>query len=133
MRATAAIRKANDVRKTSGGGGLRGSRLGAGQSHEIDRGNVEPRRRVSYWCEAGHESTPAFAESAEVPEHWPCHVCGNPAGLSAEAPPVAPPRTLIPKTPYEYLKMRRTDEEGEAMLAEAIARLHQDRPAAGGW
>ncbi len=121
------------MRKTSGGGGLRGSRLGAGQSHELDRGTVEPRHRVSYWCEAGHESQPAFAVSAEVPEQWPCHVCGNPAGRSAEAPPVAPPRTLIPKTPYEYLKMRRTDEEGEAMLAEALERLRREGRTGAGW
>lgn len=118
--------KANHVRKSSGSGGLRGSRLSGTSSREIDRGNVEPRRRVSYWCEAGHESTPAFAMSAETPDHWPCHVCGNPAGLSPDAPPVAPPRTLIPKTPYEYLKMRRSDEEGEAMLAEALEKLRKE-------
>jgi hypothetical protein len=118
-------RKAISVRKSSGSGGLRGSRLGSGHSREIDRWTMEPRRRVSYWCEAGHESTPAFATSAPEPDHWPCHVCGNPAGRSADAPPVAPPRTLIPKTPYEYLKMRRSDEEGEAMLAEALAKLRK--------
>ncbi len=123
--ATGAVRKAISVRKTSGGG-LRGRRLGAAQSGETVRGPLEPRRQVSYWCEAGHESRPAFAESAEVPEHWPCHVCGNPAGLSPQPPASPATRPPTSKTPYDYLKMRRTDEEGEAMLAEAIARLHEE-------
>ena len=83
---------------------------------------------VPYWCSAGHESRPVFATTAEIPDSWPCDRCGRPAGRSEEAPPPPPPPLgASPKTPWEFLMMRRTVEEGEKLLDEALAKLRANR------
>jgi hypothetical protein len=108
---------------------LRGGRLGGAAGSEVDRGGpVEPRRTVSYWCDAMHESRPQFALDVEPPETWECHICGQPAGVDREAPP--PPLRMAGaahKTPYEFLMMRRTPAEGEKLLAEALESLQARR------
>jgi hypothetical protein len=84
--------------------------------------------RVSYWCANGHESRPSFSEEQGVlaPEVWDCPRCGFPAGRDQDNPP-APPRTEPYKTHLAYVKERRSDGDGEAILAEALAKLrHQD-------
>ena len=85
-----------------------------------------PRRRVSYWCANGHETRPSFALEAEVPEHWDCPRCGLPAGTECESPPAAP-RTEPYKTHLAYVKERRSDTDGAAILEEALARLREQR------
>ena len=47
----------------AGGNAIRGSRIGAGPMGEAERGEIAPRRRVSFWCANGHESRPSFAAS----------------------------------------------------------------------
>ena len=113
----------------SRGSVLRGGRLGGASGAEVDRGGpVEPRRPVSYWCSVGHESRPVFALDAEAPDSWPCDRCGRPAGRSEEAPPPEPaPLGASPKTPWEFLMMRRTVEDGEKLLEEALAKLRASR------
>ncbi len=106
--------------------GLRGSGLG-GTSYEIDRGIVAPRRLVSFWCGHGHETTPSFAHDAPVPDGWECGICGAPAGQDANNTPPVPARTPVAHTPMEYLRMRRSDEEGAQLLAEALAGLRAKR------
>ena len=105
-----------------GNSGLRGSRLG-GTSYEVARGPLAPRQERTYFCSRGHESNPTFAVDAEIPDTWACTTCGDPAGLDKENPPEAPVRTPVAKTPMEYLRMRRTDEEGAVLLEEALAAL----------
>lgn len=106
--------------------GLRGSGLG-GTSYEVDRGIVAERQPVSFWCARGHETTPTFAHDAPVPEGWDCGICGAPAGQNQTTPPPVPARTPVAHSPMEYLRMRRTDEEGEQLLAEALAELRAKR------
>jgi hypothetical protein len=110
---------------------IRGGRLGGAPGSEVDRGGVvEPRRAVSYWCHAGHESRPAFALHVELPQTWACQVCGQPAGPVQDEPP---PRERMaggpPKTPFEFLMMRRTMAEGDELLEEALGKLREDRAA----
>jgi hypothetical protein len=108
---------------------LRGERLGGGTSFEMDRGGaVEPRQRVSYWCSANHESRPRLASSAVVPDVWACDRCGQPASRSVDTPP--PPASIrggSPKSPLEFLLMRRSLEDGELLLEEALAKLRASR------
>ncbi|HEX4704552.1 MAG TPA: RNA polymerase-binding protein RbpA [Pseudonocardiaceae bacterium] len=110
----------------SGGNAIRGTRVGAGPMGESERGESAPRRRVSYWCANGHESKPSFAMEAEVPDSWDCPRCGLPGGRDQEAPP-APPRNEPYKTHLAYVKERRSDADGEAILAEALAKLRAQR------
>ena len=106
----------------AGGNAIRGSRVGAGPMGEAERGEAAPRQRISFWCANNHESRPAFAEDAAIPETWDCPRCGYPAGRDKENPP-APPRTEPYKTHLAYVRERRNDSDGEAILAEALQRL----------
>jgi rubrerythrin len=89
---------------------------------EAERGEAAPRQRISFWCANHHESRPAFAEEAAIPETWDCPRCGYPAGRDKENPP-APPRTEPYKTHLAYVRERRNDSDGEAILTEALQRL----------
>ena len=110
----------------AGGNAIRGTRVGAGPMGESERGETAPRARVSYHCPNGHLTTPSFASEADVPELWDCPRCGLPAGRDTENPP-APPRTEPYKTHLAYVKERRSDADGAAILEEALGRLRASR------
>jgi hypothetical protein len=110
----------------AGGNAIRGSRVGAGPMGERERGETAPRQWVSFFCANGHETTPAFALDAPVPEGWDCPRCGYPAGRESGAPPAAP-RNEPYKTHLAYVKERRSDADGDAILEEALNRLRARR------
>lgn len=107
-----------------GGNAIRGSRVGSGPMGEAERGEAAPRVIISYWCTNGHESRPSFADDsqAQLPEMWDCPRCGLPAGQDKENPPTAP-RNEPYKTHLAYVKERRSDSDGEAILEEALESL----------
>src|SRR5579859_3531460 len=92
-------------RTVASGNAIRGSRVGAGPMGEAERGETAPRIWISFYCCNGHETKPSFA-----------------SGPDRENPP-APPRTEPYKTHLAYVRERRSDEDGEAILAEALAKL----------
>ena len=110
------------------GNAIRGSRVGAGPRGEAERGDTAPRIRVTYWCARGHESKPSFAQEPGVapPEVWDCPRCGLPAGQDKDNPPAAP-RTEPYKTHLAYVKERRTEADGQAILTEALEQLRKRR------
>lgn len=110
----------------AGGNAIRGSRIGAGPMGENERGESAPRQHVTFYCANGHEIHPAFAVDAEIPDTWDCPRCGHPAGREAQAPP-KPSRNEPYKTHLAYVKERRSDADGEAILEEALLRLKQRR------
>ncbi len=91
---------------------------------EAERGEAAPRTVVSYWCANGHEVRPSFAHEAgvEIPEQWDCPRCGFPAGQDQENPP-SPPKVEPYKTHLAYVKERRSDSEGAAILDERLGEL----------
>ncbi len=91
---------------------------------EAERGEAAPRVRVSFWCSSGHETVPSFASDAVVPDLWDCPRCGLPAGQDEANPPAAP-HTEPYKTHLAYVKERRNDTDGAAILAEALERLRK--------
>jgi rubredoxin len=107
------------------GNAIRGSRIGAGPMGEAERGEVAPRRRVSFWCANGHESRPSFAAEADIPEQWECPRCGNPTSRDKDNPP-EPPKVEPYKTHLAYVRERRDDQDGEALLNEALETLRKD-------
>jgi rubredoxin len=109
----------------AGGSAIRGSRVGAGPMGEAERGEAAPRIWISFWCARGHESRPSFAADAPIPDEWDCPRCGLPAGPDQENPP-APPKIEPYKTHLAYVKERRSDEDGAAILQEALAKLRGD-------
>lgn len=110
----------------AGGSAIRGTRVGAGPMGESARGRAVPRQRVLYYCTHGHESAPSFAVDAVVPDLWDCARCGLPASRDADNPPPAP-RNEPFKTHLAYVKERRSESDGEAILAEALKSLRQRR------
>src|ERR1700710_627803 len=114
----------------AGGNAIRGSRVGAGPMGEAERGDTAPRRRVSYWCANGHETQPSFAQetNSEAPETGDCPRCGFPAGQDRANPPT-PARNEPYKTHLAYVKERRSDADGEAILEEALTKLRNERAA----
>lgn len=109
----------------AGGNAIRGSRVGAGPMGESERGEAAPRRRIAFFCSNGHETRPSFAVDAAIPEVWDCPRCGWPAGQDRHNTPVAP-RNEPYKTHLAYVRERRSDEDGDAILAEALAKLRGD-------
>jgi hypothetical protein len=105
---------------------LRGHRLTGTQTSEVDRGaELAKRQQATYWCSEDHETTVTFAADVEPPEMWECPTCTGPAALErGEAGPAVPTPTFH-RTSYEFLMMRRTPEEGERILAEALERLRR--------
>jgi hypothetical protein len=110
----------------AGGSAIRGSRIGAGPMGEKERGESAPRQHVAFFCANGHSIRPAFAVDAVVPDTWDCPSCGYPAGRESGAPPKAT-RTEPYKTHLAYVKERRSDEDGAAILEEALTKLKARR------
>ncbi|GAA2668399.1 MULTISPECIES: RNA polymerase-binding protein RbpA [Actinoplanes] len=110
----------------SSGSAIRGSRVGSSPMRPDERTEPAPRRQVSYFCAAGHNSRIWFAAEAPAPETWDCPRCGQPAGLDQEQPP-GRSRTEPFKSHLAYVKERRSDEDAAAILAEALAKVRQRR------
>ncbi len=110
----------------SGGSAIRGSRVGAGPMGEAERGESAPRVQLSFWCSNGHETRPSFAQEPdlEIPVTWDCPRCGLPAGQDKDNPP-APTKVEPYKTHLAYVKERRSDKDGEAILDEALGSLRE--------
>ena len=108
------------------GNAIRGTRVGSGQMGESERGESAARTVISFWCSNGHETRPSFAVDAEIPSSWDCPRCGLPANTDEKNPPPAK-RTEPYKTHLAYVKERRSDADGEALLDEALAKLRARR------
>lgn len=91
---------------------------------EAERGETAPRVWITFWCARGHETTPSFAADAPVPDTWDCPRCGWPASQNEQAPP-APPKIEPYKTHLAYVKERRSDADGAAILEEALNKLRR--------
>jgi hypothetical protein len=107
---------------------IRATRVGGSASTELDRG-AKPvaRQRVEYWCANDHRTTTQLAAGVEAPATWDCDTCGAPAVQERGTAPQAAREGTFYRTPYEFLMMRRTPEDGERLLAEALERLEQGR------
>ena len=116
----------------SGGSAIRGSRVGAGPMGEQDHGHHAERVAVSYWDALGNETVRYFAANLpddEIPITIDSPQSGLPAGRDKENPPSV--AKLEPyKTHLAYVKERRTEEEAESLLGEALTQLRTRRGTA---
>lgn len=110
----------------SGNSAIRGTRIGAASGIQSEHGEPAARRRASYWCANGHETRPSFAVDATLPEMWDCPRCGLPAGQDRDNPPNRPHAEPY-KTHLAYVKERRSESDGAAILAEALEKLRSKR------
>ncbi|MEV0397044.1 RNA polymerase-binding protein RbpA [Polymorphospora rubra] len=108
------------------GNAIRGVRIGSGPMRPVERGEPAPRRSVTYWCADGHANPILLAADAPPPATWDCPRCGRPGGLDAANPP-DPGRPEPHKSHLAYVKERRSEADGAAILAEALAALRRRR------
>lgn len=87
------------------------------------------RRAVSYWDAEGNRTIRFFSAEvpeSEIPDQIDSPHTGLPAGRNKDAPPQVL-RNEPFKTHLAYVKERRTPEEGEALLQEALQKLRERR------
>jgi len=117
--------------RTMNSGAMRGTRVGAGPAGEPKgRGSTVAKIVVLYYCANGHQTTVPFIATVTVPPQWECRVCSQPAGTIPIDPP-PPNSSPAPRHPAEKshlgdVKSRRSPAEGDALMAESLAR--RDHP-----
>jgi len=67
-----------------------------------------------------------LSADAPAPTIWECPRCGQPAGQDRQNPP-GRARNEPYKSHLAYVKERRSDADGEAILAEALATVRRRR------
>lgn len=86
---------------------------------------VADRVEREFFCQYGHDFTLTFAAEADVPALWDCPKCGT---LAGQVPDGEVDQQVGPhKNAYEQMMSRRTPEQMELMLAEALAKLQDSR------
>ena len=108
------------------GNAIRGVRVGSGPIRSDERCEPAPSRTITYWCARGHRIEPLFSADVPPPAEWECPRCGQPAGRDQHHPP-GRPRAEPYKSHLAYVKERRTEAEGAAILDEALRQLRQRR------
>lgn len=112
-----------------GGSAIRGSRVGSGPMGELDYGVRAERVAVSYWDAMGNQTVRYYSADVaddDIPEVIDSPTSGLPAGRDRDNPPAAVKNEPY-KTHLAYVQERRTVEEGERLLAEALERLRARR------
>lgn len=113
----------------TGGNAIRGTRVGAGPMGEQDHGFHAEHIAVSYWDALGNETIRHFAASVpdeEIPDTIDSPHSGLPAGRDQANPP-ALAKAEPYKTHLAYVKERRTDQEAESLLDDALRTLRERR------
>ena len=113
----------------AGSNAIRGARVGSGPMGEKDHGSRADRLEISYWDAQGNETIRYFAADVspdDIPEQIDSPTTGLPAGRDKENPPVLPKNEPY-KTHLAYVKERRTEEEAEQLLEEALIKLRTRR------
>ncbi len=113
----------------TGSNAIRGARVGSGPMGEKDHGVRAERVTVAYWDALGNETVRHFAADVaeeDIPEQIDSPHSGLPAGRDRANPP-----GLLKNEPYKthlaYVKERRTPEEAEELLDQALQKLRLRR------
>jgi hypothetical protein len=113
----------------SGNTGVLGHRVGAdGRPGEPERALADsaPRIEVLFWC-TSHEIRLAFSVTAKIPEVWQCR-CGKLARREKDSPQVPSSEHGLRRAEHlARIKERRSPEQAQQILDEALARLHERR------
>lgn len=106
---------------------VRGSRLGSASNESLEGVNFAPRQTIRFFCPEQHETQLIFAAEVELPETWDCKKCGRPAlqeGLIEISQPEVVKET---RSHFDFLLERRSRDELEEILSEALADLKKRR------
>jgi hypothetical protein len=114
--------------RTVSNGAIQGTRVGAGPAGEpYGRGFAVAKIVVHYHCASKHQTLVPFIGTVMPPRQWECRVCSQPAGTDPLDPPA--PRVagyMAKKTHLRRVRDRRTQAEGDRLMAESLAR--RDHP-----
>lgn len=116
----------------AGGSAIRGSRVGAGPMGEQDHGVHAERVAIPYWDALGNETVRYYAANLpadEIPEIIDSPTSGLPAGRDQNAPPEMAKAEPY-KTHLAYVKERRSPEEAQQILEDALHQLRVRRGTA---
>ena len=113
--------------RTANNGIMQGTRVGAGPAGEpYGRGSTVAKVSVIYHCANKHQTLVPFIWTATPPPQWECRVCSQPAGTNPLDPPPPVARLMGEKTHLERVRDRRTQADGDLLMAESLAR--RDHP-----
>jgi hypothetical protein len=113
--------------RTAKSGTMQGTRAGAGPAGEPDSCEFTVAKVVVlYQCANKHQTRVPFIWTATPPSQWECQVCWEPAGTDLLDPPSRVARQRREKTHLERVRYRRTQVEGDRLMAESLAR--RDHP-----
>jgi len=113
--------------RTANHGTIQGTRVGAGPAGEpYGRGFTAAKVVVLYHCPNGHRTAVPFIRTATPPRQWECRVCSQSAGTDPLDPPPRVASYLGEKSHLGRVKSRRSPAEGDALMAESLAR--RDHP-----
>jgi len=102
---------------------MKGTRIGAGPAGDpYGRGFTVARVVVRYQCANKHQTLVPFVWTATPPRQWECRVCWQPAGTDPLDPPPPVARYRGEKSHLERVRERRTQAEGDRLIAESLAR-----------
>ena len=109
--------------RTVNNGTMQGTRVGAGPVAEPHgRGFTVAKVVVLYHCANKHQTLVPFIWTVTPPPQWECRVCSQPAGTDPLDPPARVSRYTGEKTHMERVRDRRTQVEGDRLIAESLAR-----------
>ena len=113
--------------RTVNNGAVRATRVGAGPPGEsYDRGVAVAKITVLYHCANKHQTAVPFIWTVTPPPQWECRVCSQPAGINPLDPPPPVARYRGEKTHLGRVRDRRTQADGDRLMAESLAR--RDHP-----
>jgi hypothetical protein len=113
--------------RTVNSSAIQGTRPGAGPAGEpYDRGFAVAKIVVVYHCANKHQTSVPFIWTVTPPRQWECRSCSQPAGTDPLNPPPRAVRYMGKKTHLERVRVRRTQAEGDRLMAESLAR--RDHP-----
>ncbi len=108
---------------------MRGMRIGQ-QSLESEAGvRLSERQEQIFICPNQHETKVVFAADADLPDNWECSSCSKTAVRAVEGKTIEELTAQEdgPKTHYDMLMERRSEDELEELLAERISMLRAKR------
>jgi hypothetical protein len=111
---------------------IRGSRVGAGPAGERGKIALAEKVEITFYCSNQHQFSRQFAATVspdEIPEVLDCANCGMPAGQDKDNPPQVGKHEPY-KTHLAYVKERRSEQEAEQLLEEALEAVHSRRKRA---
>jgi RNA polymerase binding protein RbpA len=113
--------------RTVNSGTIQGTRVGAGPAGEpYGRVFAVEKTVVLYYCASKHETLVPFIWTVTPPRQWECRVCSQPAGTDPVDPPSRVAGNTGEKTHLGRVRDRRTQAEGDRLMAESLAR--RDHP-----